>query len=102
MAGAGPGRIDGQKQLTGTAASMALLASVLQSELGTFVKDETGVTGYYDFKVEFVSGAGDASAQGPAPLLSSVLGDLGLKLQKTTGPVDFLVVDSVVRQPTEN
>jgi uncharacterized protein (TIGR03435 family) len=99
----GTGPIDGGRQrLRATSTSMALLASVVQDELGIIVKDETGLTGYYDFEVEFVSGAGDASTPGPVPLLSSALEDLGLKLQKTTGPMDIVVVDSVVRQPTAN
>jgi uncharacterized protein (TIGR03435 family) len=81
---------------------MALLASVLQSQLGTFVKDETGLTGVYDFQVEYVSGVGDAAGQGSTLLLSSALGDLGLKLQKTTSPIDVLAVDNIEKQPTEN
>jgi uncharacterized protein (TIGR03435 family) len=98
----GASHANDQPRLVATSASMALVANVLQERLGTFVKDETGVTGYYDFTVEFVSGAGDASTQSSAPDLFSALGDLGLKLQKVTGPMDFLVVDSVLRQPTGN
>jgi uncharacterized protein (TIGR03435 family) len=97
----GGGLRDGQQRITGTA-SMALLASVLQSQLGTFVKDETGLTGVYDFQVEYVSGVGDAAGQGSTLLLSSALGDLGLKLQKTTSPIDVLAVDNNEKQPTEN
>lgn len=101
-AGAPAGRTDGKNRLSGRSASMALLASSLEFELGTLVKDKTGLTGYYDYQVDYASGAGDASTQSPAPLLSTVLEDFGLKLQKIIGPIDILVVDRVLRQPTEN
>jgi uncharacterized protein (TIGR03435 family) len=93
-----PGHVDGQERWIARSASMALLANLAESMLGTFVKDETGLAGYYDFQFDFVDRA-DPSAQAS---LASSFADLGLKLQKTTGPIDILVVDSVVKQPTSN
>jgi uncharacterized protein (TIGR03435 family) len=73
------------------------------------VVDKTGLTGRYDFDLEWAPDetqfGGDvpsASAAAPSvPLFIAVEQQLGLKLVATRGPVDALVVDSV-EKPTAN
>lgn len=99
----------GAARLPARYASMAELASVLQrAALDRPVMDRTGLSGHYDFDLEFSTdesvfgGAlpkgGDAA--GPT-LFTAVQEQLGLKLQATKGPVNFLVIEKIER-PSEN
>jgi uncharacterized protein (TIGR03435 family) len=99
---------DGVK-LPGRYASMAEFAWVFQrGALGRPVVDRTGLTGRYDFDLQF---SPDESLFGgvlKAPdvptkpdLFAAVQQQLGLKLEATRGPVDTLVIDRVER-PSEN
>ena len=89
--------------------SMAEFASLLQrSPLDRPVIDRTGLTGRYDFDLEF---APDESLWGgvlPRPensdkasLIRAMREQLGLNLESTRGPVDTIVLDHVDR-PTPN
>lgn len=78
------------------------------------VVDHTGLTGQYDIKVMFSTGAGrsgaaaGADAQGndatePAPdVFSAFEKQLGLKFQKTKSPLEVIVVDHIDKTPVEN
>jgi uncharacterized protein (TIGR03435 family) len=89
-------------------ASMDDLANLLQRALERPVADRTGLTGRYDFDLEFTpdetlfdgafKGAEDESKPG---LLAALQDQLGLKLNATKGPVSALVIDHAER-PTEN
>jgi uncharacterized protein (TIGR03435 family) len=89
--------------------SMTEFASLLQrSPLDRPVLDRTGLTGRYDFDLEF---APDESLWGgllPRPensdkpsLIRAMQDQLGLNLESTRGPVDTIVIDRVER-PTPN
>jgi uncharacterized protein (TIGR03435 family) len=89
--------------------TMAEFASLLQrSPLDRPVMDQTGLTGRYDFDLEF---APDESLWGgilPRPenadkpgLFEAVREQLGLRLEATKGPVDAIVIDRIER-PSEN
>jgi len=87
----------------------ALLASALPG-LGRFdlpVVDQTGLTGRYDFWIEFVpERPGTPNADAPAPVegpafLDALREQLGLKLESTKAPLRVLVIDKLER-PTEN
>jgi uncharacterized protein (TIGR03435 family) len=93
--------------------TMALIATTLTGvgNLGKPVLDQTGLTGKYDFLLEFAPdrrpapGAGtDASAPldtaGPG-IEEALKQQLGLKLESTKGPVDVWIVDHV-EHATEN
>jgi uncharacterized protein (TIGR03435 family) len=89
-------------------APMTLLASMLTNRnLGSRpVQDRTGLTGRYDFVVEWGAwtggvGAAEAAAVDPRPTLESSVKPLGLKLVPANGQVETLVVDHVER-PSEN
>jgi len=91
-------------------ASMEELASVLQrSTLERPVVDRTGLTGRYDFDLEFVPdetlfggllGKGPEDSTKPG-FFAAIQEQLGLKLEATRGPVAVLVIDHAER-PTEN
>jgi len=93
--------------------SMGLIAGGLTGvgNLGKPVLDQTGLTGKYDFLLEFAPdrrpGPGDG-ANAPAPLDTAGPGieealkqQLGLKLESTKGPVAVWIVDHV-EHATEN
>jgi len=84
------------------------LAGWLRSELGRPVVDSTGLTGKYDFKLQWVPDEsqpnGGGEIQPPdftGPSIFYAIQELGLKLEATKGPVEVLVIDSV-EKPSEN
>ena len=117
--GEGPGQRMmrmGRGQLTAQGVAMDAFASTLAQQLGRTVIDKTGLTGKYDFDVEFdlsqPAAPGDnANRPNPngtfAPCMSCVIQsalqqDLGLRFVKSTVPLDVIVVDHMDKQPTEN
>jgi uncharacterized protein (TIGR03435 family) len=90
-------------------ATMAEFASVLQrSPLDRPVVDRTGLTGRYDFDLEFApderlwGGAVPRPEKSDQPdLFKAIQEQLGLRLEATRGPVDALIIDRVER-PSEN
>jgi uncharacterized protein (TIGR03435 family) len=77
--------------------TMAQLAAQLTAAnaVGRVVLDRTGLTGFYDVDVNF---AGTPAPGLNAPsVFTAVEEQLGLKLESTTAPIDFLVIDSVDR-----
>jgi len=94
--------------------SMASLASLLSTMgggpgggSGRTIVDKTGLTGRYDITLKFQPGGGPAqnqaagAASDPGGGVSSMLGDLGLKLESNKAPVETLVIDHMER-PSEN
>jgi uncharacterized protein (TIGR03435 family) len=88
---------EGNGELLGENASMALMAQRLSSYLKMPVFDKTGIQGTFDFDV-----------QPPEPVNSDItdsillgVGTLGLKLKAATGPGQYLVVDDA-KPPTAN
>ena len=66
------------------------------------VADKTGLTGNYDFTLEWAPTTGSAASEDSGPsIFTAVQEQLGLKLEPTKGPVDALVIDHV-EKPTEN
>lgn len=79
----------------------------LSREVGRHVIDKTGLTGPYNFTLEFApeQGAGISAADDTGPVRPSIFTaqqeQLGLKLEPAKGPVSHLFVDHIER-PTEN
>jgi uncharacterized protein (TIGR03435 family) len=95
--------------LTFRAQGLAGLAHTVGEELGRPVVDKTGLTGKYDFKLEFAPAAGppaqglpDALDESGPGILTATQQQLGLKLEPKKVPLDMLIVDSVEKVPTEN
>jgi bla regulator protein blaR1 len=107
-------RITKYAQIVGSNVSMSNLAKALTAFAGRTVVDQTGISGGYDFTLDwtqflrpFPSPAGDARANSfdPAsvqPAISSALrSQLGMTLQSNKGPIDVLVIDHV-EPPSQN
>ena len=107
MSGTGVGRIEARR------ATMLSLANTLSRVLGRPAVDLTGLTGRYDFDVEYLRdemngrmlpdapGASMPSAELGVSLFTSIQ-QLGLKLEAQKPPLDAIVVDRAERVPTEN
>jgi uncharacterized protein (TIGR03435 family) len=89
--------------------TMALLAGALPSlgSLSRPVVDQTGMSGRFDFTIEWLFESAvvapfraEPDLPGPA-FLDALREQLGLKLESMTGPVQILVIDSVDK-PSEN
>ena len=84
---------------------MERLARVLSGEAGRAVEDRTGLSGRFDFDLEYTPTVGipDASAlPGDRPSFFTALQEqLGLKLEPRRGPVEVFVIESAER-PEEN
>jgi len=75
---------------------------ILNSEAGRPVVDKTGLTGKYDFTLDYVPVAKAATDDSGGPSIFTALQEqLGLKLEPAKAPMDVLVIDSVER-PTAN
>lgn len=88
---------------TYTGCTIDFLMRVLAGAVDRPVLDRTGLTGAYDFKLEFARSdraAADAGSDVP-PLSTAVQEQLGLKLEAQKGPVEVFVIDRVER-PSEN
>jgi uncharacterized protein (TIGR03435 family) len=90
---------------------LANLAGVLSTRVGRIVEDRTGLTGAFDFDLEFAPDPTAATAAG-SPTVAPAAGDrpslftaleeqLGLRLQPQRAPVDMLVIDRI-EPPSEN
>lgn len=72
---------------------MASLASLLKGDLGRAVEDKTGLPDCYHLEARWTTDPDNTSL----PQIPTALRDLGLRLQKSSGDVDVLVIDHVER-----
>jgi uncharacterized protein (TIGR03435 family) len=104
----------GRGDLSGQAAPLAFLVQTLSSQLGRPVIDHTGLTGHYDFTLQWTPDPGQPAASpaigpdAPPPpdpngpsIFAAVQEQLGLRLESQKGPVEMLVIDRV-EKPSEN
>jgi len=118
----------GGYHLAANVQTLPMFAQILSNQLHSPVVDKTGLTGTYDFELDFALDPGqDSSPLGalpppppgppaaevplagrvPAPddapgIFAAVQDQLGLRLEKKKGPVDVLVIDHADKTPTEN
>ena len=100
----------GRGKLVAQGPTMAYFLFALSLELRHTFVDKTGLTGNYDFNLEWTpddmgspsqgSNEGVRNDSGPS-IFTAIQEQLGLKLQSTKGPVQVVVIDNVMR-PTEN
>jgi uncharacterized protein (TIGR03435 family) len=86
------------------ACSMQLLADMLTGQMGAPVIDKTGLTGIYDFILQYSGGRPSDANDDPNvwPALTMAVPDqLGLKLETSTGDKKFLIVDHI-EKPSPN
>jgi uncharacterized protein (TIGR03435 family) len=92
-----------------SAKSLADFLSQPICALGRPVMDKTGLTGTYNFTLDWtpphpgvrLGAESNAASPEDAPSIFTALADVGLKLQPSTGPLQTLVIDHVER-PTAN
>jgi len=92
--------------LRATGVKLSDFAVNLSAPLDRTVIDKTGLTGRYDFRLQWTpdnaTGAADnGAADAPPNLFTAIQEQLGLRLQPAKGPVPTLVIDHI-EQPTEN
>jgi uncharacterized protein (TIGR03435 family) len=108
----------GHNRFTGVQISPPGLATFLENQIGRPVADATGLTGKYDFKLDFSKDGlmGAMALAGPQPrpgpnddpndtgpiIFSAVQDQLGLKLEEKKLPFDVLVIDRLEKMPVEN
>jgi len=100
-------------QFEANAIQMDLFVNTLANATNRTIIDKTGLTGLYDFKLEWapdnlqapVSLTADAPPAASAPtgpsLTTALEEQLGLRLVSTKAPLEVLVIDSV-QKPSEN
>jgi|SRR5579863_1970845 len=92
---------NGGGRIQGSGVSMAFLSHILASRLSRTVVDKTGITGEFDLQLTYTPDRPNVPSDGaPAADLApdifiSMQEQLGLKLESTKGPVEFLVIDHV-------
>ena len=85
--------------------TVAELVDYLGSVLKAPVVDKTGLTGRYDYNLEYAGPPGAATdnlADSAPDFATAVKDQLGLKLESQKGPVDLLVIDHIEKTPTAN
>jgi uncharacterized protein (TIGR03435 family) len=99
----------GRGLIDGHGAEFNSLVFFLRSETGRPVVDATGLSGKFDFKLEWVPDESQPNSGGDAPppdasgasIFAAIQEQLGLKLETMKGPVEVLVIDHV-EKPSEN
>jgi uncharacterized protein (TIGR03435 family) len=112
-------------RMVAKAQTTSQLASNIGNQLNRPVVDKTGLTGKYDFTLEYAPEPGSFPAppgmmgRGPGPppgdpqtpvaiepssvnLVGALQQQLGLKLQSSKAPLDVIVIDRANKVPTEN
>jgi len=94
---------DGRFRIAARKASVAKLADRLSSRLDRPVLDKTGLSGEYDYKLEFsLPTAETAPDRDVLSLFTALQDQLGLKLEPKKGSVDVLVIKKAEKVPIEN
>ena len=105
--GVGNGINSGCGVMKGTRTTMSNLAMVLSRQMERPVLDRTGLSGLYDFEMNYTPDNGCGSRQpdgGTAnsetltdrpSIFTAIQEQLGLKLESIKGPVEVIVIDSV-------
>jgi uncharacterized protein (TIGR03435 family) len=109
--------MNGRGHIESTGTTITMLAHSLSRELGRSVEDKTGLTGNYDYTLQWTPddagmpmgggndaapGKGDTSPDAGGPsLFTAIEEQLGLKLESTKSSVDVIVIDHI-DLPSEN
>ncbi len=87
----------------GTCINMAGFADFLGRRMDQPVLDMTGLTAFYDLKLDWAEDAATSAEPQKFPELSIAIQEqLGLKLEPRKAPLEIVVIDHIERVPTEN
>jgi len=105
----------GKATMNAAGVSMTQLVDMLANQVDRPIVDGTGLTGKYDFTLEFapemrnmpgmpmMAGGGPVAEGESAPsLFTAVQEQLGLRLEPKKAALDLIVVDRLEKTPTEN
>jgi uncharacterized protein (TIGR03435 family) len=93
---------NGRGKIDAANATLTGLPGFLTNEVGRPIVDKTGLTGKYDFTLDYVPAARAATDETGGPSVFTALEEqLGLKLEPAKEPMDVLVIDQIER-PVEN
>ena len=92
-------QVDSNIQIRGQ--GMATLARLLPTFAQRPVIDRTGLTGGFDVDLEIPPQSTAAGTDTGGGIFTAITEQLGLRLEATTAPLEFIVIESVER-PTEN
>jgi len=84
-------------RIKGRGQPLSSLARMLAMFLQRRVLDKTGLTGGFDFDLQFEGAAAGPGVDASSALVTALEDQLGLKLQSTRAPVDFVVIDAIER-----
>jgi uncharacterized protein (TIGR03435 family) len=89
--------------LSAKAQPVSALAGMLRGQVRAPVVDKTGLTGKYDFTLEYApQGFATAGDDAAPPLEAAIQEQLGLKLEAKKVPTDVIVIDKADKVPTAN
>lgn len=91
----GPEAAIASGQLKGSKISMSILADLLAQRLDRTVRDDTGISGDFDVKLDW--GPGQTADRDDPSIFTALQEQLGLKLNAQKGPVEILIIDSAER-----
>lgn len=105
----------GRGQLSGKKVAIAMLIQPLSQILGRTVVDKTGLTGEFDFTLDWTPELGQGGVPGAPPggdappagdssgpsVFTAIQEQLGLRLDSQKGPVEIIVIDHVDK-PSDN
>jgi len=80
----------GNGTVSGGNATMEFIASQLSRSMGSPVLDRTGLAGPFDFTLEHIY---DTEERDLVTIAQRTVGALGLKLERSRGPVEMIVID---------
>jgi uncharacterized protein (TIGR03435 family) len=95
----------------GRAQPISQLTAMLSSQINRPVLDKTGLTGKYDFTLDYAPGgvplpappaAGDGASDPVPDLAAAVQQELGLRLVAARAKIDVMVIDKAEKVPTSN
>ncbi len=82
-------------------ASMKAVVGMLSSQVEAPVVDRTGLSGYYDFTLQFGRPWSSSNPDSWPDIFTAVQEQLGLKLDRTKADVPNIIIDHI-EKPTEN
>lgn len=89
----------GNGTVSGGNATMEFIAAQLSRSMASPVNDRTGLTGPFDFTLEHVYDP--ATEHDLVTIAQRTVGELGLKLERSRGPVEMIIIDHV-EKPSAN
>jgi bla regulator protein BlaR1 len=93
-----PGTMRSMGRIDGRNGTMEMLSAVLSNFIGRRVEDRTGLTGTYDYKLEYAqetAGNDNPPEFGRASIFTALQEQLGLKLDSSKVPMVTIVIDRV-------